>query len=188
MELAVDGLSGEDVVVGDTDSDVGDADSAVSVGMGDTDSAVGVGVGLASAVGDVVAATVGDVVAATMGDVVAATMGDVVAAAVASAVGVGDVAASGLASGDDAGLVVAGLVVVEAPACTRPAEQTSTHATCNMSTSNVYYVLHSQQTADTHIKMTCKSKWQYSGCKCYASCWGKQILYVKQQMTHKCRQ
>lgn len=180
MELAVDGLSGEDVVVGDTDSDVGDADSAVSVGMGDTDSAVGVGVGLASAVGDVVAATVGDVVAATMGDVVAA--------AVASAVGVGDVAASGLASGDDAGLVVAGLVVVEAPACTRPAEETSTHATCNMSTSNVYYVLHSQQTADTHIKMTCKSKWQYSGCKCYASCWGKQFLYVKQQMTHKCRQ
>ena len=170
MELADDGLSGEDVVVGDTDSDVGDADSAVSVGMGDTDSAVGVGVGLASAVGDVVAATVGDVVAATMGDVVAA--------AVASAVGVGDVAASGLASGDDAGLVV-----VEAPACTRPAEETSTHATCNMSTSNVYYVLHSQQTADTHMKMTCKSKWQYSGCKFYASCWGKQILYVKQQMT-----
>jgi len=79
--------------------------------VGDTDSAVGVGVALGSAVGAVVAAAVGDVVAAAVGD--------------------GDVTASGLASGDDAGLVVAGLVVAglvvaEAPACTQPAEQTST--------------------------------------------------------------
>ncbi len=120
-----------DVVVGDTGSEVGDADSAVRVGMGDTDSAVEVGVGLGSAVGAVVAAAVGDVVAA--------------------AVGVGDVTASGLASGDDAGLFVAGLVVAEAPACTRSAEQTSTHAMCNMSANNVYLVPHSQQMADTQM-------------------------------------
>lgn len=150
------------MVMGDTDSEVGgvvgDADSAVGVWMGDADSAVGIGVALGSAVGVVVAAAVG------------------------SAVGVGDVTASGVAVGDDAGLVVA-----EAPACTTSLNRQA-HipcATCRPAMSTRCYTLSRWL---THRWVTCKSKWQYSGCKCYASCWGWQILCVNQQGTHKCRQ